>query len=83
MRCSTLDGDDRWVSRSADKLVASAGRLRDTVDGRVALDVGASTGGFTQVLSSAARARSSPLDVGHGQLVQRSVRRRGCVSSRA
>lgn len=58
----------RYVSRAALKLVAglAAGGI-DPKD-RVALDVGASTGGFTQVLLERGAARVYAVDVGHGQL---------------
>jgi 23S rRNA (cytidine1920-2'-O)/16S rRNA (cytidine1409-2'-O)-methyltransferase len=63
-----LDGDDRWVSRSAGKLDAALEAFPIAVDGRLALDVGASTGGFTQVLLERGARRVIALDVGHGQL---------------
>jgi 23S rRNA (cytidine1920-2'-O)/16S rRNA (cytidine1409-2'-O)-methyltransferase len=58
----------RYVSRGAAKLGPALTRFGIAVDGRDALDVGASTGGFTQVLLAAGAARVIALDVGRGQL---------------
>lgn len=60
-------GDDAWVSRAAHKLLAALEAFRVDPDGRVALDAGASTGGFTQVLLARGAAHVTALDVGHGQ----------------
>jgi len=63
------DGDAaRFVSRGAIKLQAALDHFRFPVAGMVALDVGASTGGFTEVLLARGAQRVYAVDVGHGQL---------------
>ncbi|MFP4126392.1 MAG: TlyA family RNA methyltransferase [Alphaproteobacteria bacterium] len=57
-----------WVSRGALKLIAALDHFRLDPEGAVALDVGASTGGFTEVLLARGAARVYAVDVGHGQL---------------
>lgn len=58
----------RWVSRGATKLEHALRVFAVPVEGRSVLDVGASTGGFTQALLAAGAARVIALDVGRGQL---------------
>jgi 23S rRNA (cytidine1920-2'-O)/16S rRNA (cytidine1409-2'-O)-methyltransferase len=58
----------RFVSRGGEKLAHALEELEIDVAGEVCLDVGASTGGFTDCLLQAGAARVCALDVGYGQL---------------
>jgi 23S rRNA (cytidine1920-2'-O)/16S rRNA (cytidine1409-2'-O)-methyltransferase len=60
---------ETWVGRGARKLEAALDAFDVPVTGRLALDLGASTGGFTEVLLARGARRVIALDVGHGQLV--------------
>lgn len=57
-----------WVGRGAEKLGAAMDAVGLQVAGRVALDIGACTGGFTQVLLERGACEVFAVDVGHGQL---------------
>jgi 23S rRNA (cytidine1920-2'-O)/16S rRNA (cytidine1409-2'-O)-methyltransferase len=57
-----------YVSRSAVKLISGLDRFGYAVNGVTALDIGASTGGFTQVLLGRGAVKVFAVDVGHGQL---------------
>jgi 23S rRNA (cytidine1920-2'-O)/16S rRNA (cytidine1409-2'-O)-methyltransferase len=59
-----------YVSRGGEKLVAGLDAFAIDPAGRVCLDVGASTGGFTDVLLQRGAARVYALDVGRGQLAE-------------
>lgn len=58
----------RWVGRGALKLERALDLWPVAVDGRVVLDVGASTGGFTEVCLDRGAAQVFAVDVGTGQL---------------
>jgi 23S rRNA (cytidine1920-2'-O)/16S rRNA (cytidine1409-2'-O)-methyltransferase len=60
--------DHPWVSRGGVKLAHGLDFFGFDPAGRVALDVGASTGGFTDVLLTRGAVRVYAVDVGHGQL---------------
>jgi 23S rRNA (cytidine1920-2'-O)/16S rRNA (cytidine1409-2'-O)-methyltransferase len=65
----TVKGQDHpWVSRGGVKLAHGLAHFGLSPAGRVCLDVGASTGGFTDVLLTAGAAHVYAVDVGHGQL---------------
>jgi len=57
-----------WVSRGGLKLVHGLDEFHLEAANRVCLDIGASTGGFTDVLLARGAARVYAVDVGHGQL---------------
>ena len=57
-----------YVSRAALKLKHGLAHFSVPVSGRRALDIGASTGGFTQVLLEQGAAHITAIDVGHGQM---------------
>lgn len=60
-----------YVSRGGVKLDAALTYFGYSPSGLICLDVGASTGGFTQVLLERGAARVYAIDVGHGQLVRK------------
>ncbi|HEX5480341.1 MAG TPA: TlyA family RNA methyltransferase [Dehalococcoidia bacterium] len=66
-----VEAPQRFVSRGGEKLDHALDAFRIDVAGRVALDVGASTGGFTDCLLQRGVARVYAVDVGYGQLHQR------------
>jgi 23S rRNA (cytidine1920-2'-O)/16S rRNA (cytidine1409-2'-O)-methyltransferase len=63
-----LDAGRRYVSRGGFKLEAALAHWPIAVRGRVAMDVGASTGGFTDCLLQHGAARVIAVDTGYGQM---------------
>ncbi len=64
----SIEAPPRFVSRGGEKLEAYLDQFHVTVNGLHILDVGASTGGFTDCLLQRGAADSTCVDVGHGQL---------------
>ncbi len=64
-------GRSRYASRAGYKLEAALEHFAVDVVGQVALDCGASTGGFTDCLLQHGAALVYDVDVGHGQLIGR------------
>lgn len=58
----------QYVSRGAGKLLPALEQAAPPVEGAVCMDIGASTGGFTDVLLQAGAAKVYAVDVGYGQL---------------
>jgi 23S rRNA (cytidine1920-2'-O)/16S rRNA (cytidine1409-2'-O)-methyltransferase len=67
---SVDDPAQHYVSRAALKLIAGLDQFAIDVRGKTVLDLGASTGGFTQVALEKGATRVFAVDVGHGQLHQ-------------
>lgn len=66
-----VEGGPRYVSRGGEKLDHALRRTGLTMRGARCLDVGASTGGFTDCLLQHGAAHVTAVDVGYGQLAQR------------
>jgi 23S rRNA (cytidine1920-2'-O)/16S rRNA (cytidine1409-2'-O)-methyltransferase len=65
---SVHDEAQNYVSRAAVKLLLALDHFKITVEGRHALDIGASTGGFTQVLLERGALHVTAIEVGHSQM---------------
>jgi 23S rRNA (cytidine1920-2'-O)/16S rRNA (cytidine1409-2'-O)-methyltransferase len=66
-----LSSNSDYVSRSAYKLIAGLDHFGIEVKGRNAIDVGASTGGFTEVLLEREAKQVHAVDVGSGQIAEK------------
>lgn len=62
--------EDNYVGRGAKKLKKAIEKFSVDIEGKVCLDVGASTGGFTQYMLSKNALRVYAVDIGHGQLAE-------------
>jgi 23S rRNA (cytidine1920-2'-O)/16S rRNA (cytidine1409-2'-O)-methyltransferase len=68
----TLKGQDHpWVSRGGLKLAHGLAHFKFNATGRTCVDVGASTGGFTDVLLTHGAAKVYAVDVGYGQFAHK------------
>lgn len=77
----TLLGEDmRWASRAGLKLEHALKHWKIDVSGKIALDIGASTGGFTDVLLAGGVKKVYALDVGCGQLAEKLKKDRRVVN---
>lgn len=63
-----IGGGKQYVSRAAHKLLKALEHFEIDVTGKICMDLGASTGGFCEVLHEAGAAKIYAVDVGHGQL---------------
>jgi 23S rRNA (cytidine1920-2'-O)/16S rRNA (cytidine1409-2'-O)-methyltransferase len=68
---AVIGGGPEYASRGAYKLAAALDHFGVRVEGRRALDVGASTGGFTDVMLRRGALHVVALDVGYGQLAEK------------
>jgi 23S rRNA (cytidine1920-2'-O)/16S rRNA (cytidine1409-2'-O)-methyltransferase len=68
LRVTVPCGASEWVSRGAHKLIKGLDEWGIDPSGKACVDVGASTGGFTQVLLSRGASKVAAVDVGYGQL---------------
>ena len=68
-----------YVSRGGLKLAAALEKFALSPEDRICLDIGASTGGFTEVLLAGGAAKVYAIDVGHGQLHPKLARDRRVV----
>ena len=66
--CLTVTAAEKFVSRGGHKLEAALTAFHLTCDGAVCVDLGASTGGFTDCLLQQGARRVHAVDVGQGQL---------------
>jgi 23S rRNA (cytidine1920-2'-O)/16S rRNA (cytidine1409-2'-O)-methyltransferase len=66
-----VDGEETWVSRGALKLIGALDAFGVRCEERVCMDIGSSTGGFTEVLLARGASRVYAFDSGVGQLHER------------
>jgi 23S rRNA (cytidine1920-2'-O)/16S rRNA (cytidine1409-2'-O)-methyltransferase len=64
----TVENPDRFVSRGGEKLLGALEKFPITLEGKIGLDIGSSTGGFTDCMLQHGAAKVYAVDVGKGQL---------------
>ncbi|MDX5364429.1 MAG: TlyA family RNA methyltransferase [Pseudazoarcus pumilus] len=74
------DEAERFVSRGGLKLAGALAHTAVDANGRICLDVGQSTGGFTDCLLQAGAARVVGVEVGHGQLAAKLAQDARCIT---
>ena len=67
-RCAIEELEHPWVGRGGMKLAHALREFGISVDGKICADIGASTGGFTDVMLKNGAAKVYAIDVGYGQL---------------
>lgn len=67
----TLDEVSRWAGRGAKKLLRAFEVFNLDISNKICADIGASTGGFTDVMLDKGASRVYAIDVGYGQLIWR------------
>ena len=60
-----VDGEETWVSRGAHKIIGALDAFKVSGEGRVCMDIGSSTGGFTEVLLARGAVRVRLLEPGN------------------
>src|SRR5262245_60041491 len=75
----TVDAPEKYVSRGGHKLEHALDEFKLDVNGLTAIDLGASTGGFTDCLLQRGAKQVYAVDVGHGQLAWKLRRDRRVV----
>ncbi len=73
-KLTITDEGSQYVSRAALKLVHALDHFKIEIEGRECLDIGASTGGFTEVLLERGAKHVFAIDVGHSQMMLRDDR---------
>ncbi len=72
--------EDEWVSRGSFKLLEAIKYFNISVDGKICLDIGSSTGGFTQVLLNQNAKKIYSVDVGKNQLHEKLKKNKKIIS---